>query len=772
MGDIKMFSKFDEQAKKVLVNMQKEMIMLKHPYIGSEHLFLSLLKLGNKEDIKTLNKYGITYENFKEELIKVVGTGKEANDYYLYTPLLRNIIEVAELISGDKKKKNVDSHDLLISIFEEGEGIAIRLLLGMGIDIDTIYDEFDEQFVSNQKNNKKLIIDSFGIDLNKKAKNNEIDPVVGREKEIKRVLEILSRRTKNNPLLIGEAGVGKTAIVEELARILSSGNTYGPLSKKRIVEVSMASLVAGTKYRGEFEERINKIITELEEENDVILFVDEIHTLVGAGGAEGAIDASNILKPALARGKIKIIGATTTEEYKEYIAKDKALSRRFQTVNIKEPTKEVVLQILTKLRPIYESYHKVKISDEILNEIVTLSDRYIHDRMMPDKAIDILDEVCSRTFIKNCKKTNKLDNIYVELNKVKDMKNNSIIMNDFTNALEFRKKEMLLENKKNKYEMNKHINNYHNVSIKDVIEVVESRSKIPVQLEDKNMWLKVKNKINSVVLGQQEAVDTLCDIIKKYNYDTDKKRPISFLFVGPSGVGKTLLVKEYAKNYYKGDSLIRLDMSEYKENHSVSKLIGSPPGYVGYDDNKNVFELVKDNPHSLILLDEIEKASPDVISLFLQILDEGISKNSKGEIINFTNTIIIMTSNIGCEKKKLGFNEETTKTKTDINKVLGVPFVNRINKVLFFNNMDEETILKIIRIKINNLRKKYKDKNINLSISKKVNEEIKQLCEYEIYGARKIDKVINNNLENIIIDNIYNGNKDIKISSINPVEVV
>ena len=487
MGDIKMFSKFDEQAKKVLVNMQKEMIMLKHPYIGSEHLFLSLLKLGNKEDIKTLNKYGITYENFKEELIKVVGTGKEANDYYLYTPLLRNIIEVAELISGDKKKKNVDSHDLLISIFEEGEGIAIRLLLGMGIDIDTIYDEFDEQFVSNQKNNKKLIIDSFGIDLNKKAKNNEIDPVVGREKEIKRVLEILSRRTKNNPLLIGEAGVGKTAIVEELARILSSGNTYGPLSKKRIVEVSMASLVAGTKYRGEFEERINKIITELEEENDVILFVDEIHTLVGAGGAEGAIDASNILKPALARGKIKIIGATTTEEYKEYIAKDKALSRRFQTVNIKEPTKEVVLQILTKLRPIYESYHKVKISDEILNEIVTLSDRYIHDRMMPDKAIDILDEVCSRTFIKNCKKTNKLDNIYVELNKVKDLKNNSIIMNDFTNALEFRKKEMLLENKKNKYEMNKHINNYHNVSIKDVIEVVESRSKIPVQLEDKNM---------------------------------------------------------------------------------------------------------------------------------------------------------------------------------------------------------------------------------------------------------------------------------------------
>ena len=766
-----MFSKFDEQAKKVLVNMQKEMAMLKHPYIGSEHLFLSLLKLGEKDDIKLLNKTGITYDIFKNELIKIVGTGSKENDYYLYTPLLRNIIEVAELISNDKKKKLVDSHDLLLALFEEGEGIAIRILLGMGIDVDTLYDEFDEKFIPNQKNNKKLMIDSFGIDLNKKAKKGEIDPVVGREKEIKRVLEILSRRTKNNPLLIGEAGVGKTAIVEELARILTNNNTYGPLSKKRIVSVSMASLVAGTKYRGEFEERINKIITELEEETDVILFVDEIHTLVGAGGAEGAIDASNILKPALARGKIKIIGATTTEEYKEYIEKDKALSRRFQTVTIKEPDTKTVLQILTKLRPIYEKYHKVKISDEILQEIVTLSNRYIHDRMMPDKAIDVLDEVCSRTFISNCKKTNKLEDIYIELNKIKDLKNDSIIKNDFTNALEFRKKELLLEDKKNKYEMNKQPNNYHNVNIKDVIEVVESRSKIPVLLDDKNMWLKVKNKINKTVLGQQEAVDTLCDIIKKYNYDYDKTKPLSFLFVGPSGVGKTLLVKEYAKNYYKKDSLIRLDMSEYKENHSVSKLIGSPPGYVGYDDNKNVFEQIKDNPHSLILLDEIEKASPDVINLFLQILDEGIAKNSKGEEINFTNTTIIMTSNIGCEKRQLGFNNNQNKN-TDINQVLGISFVNRINKIIFFNQMDEETVLKIIRNKINNLRKKYKDKNINLTISKNIEQEIKDLCEYKTYGARKIDKVIYNSLENIIIDNIYNGNKDIKISSIMNVELV
>lgn len=766
-----MFSKFDEQAKKVLTNMQKEMTSLKHPYIGSEHLFLSILKFGDIEDIKILNKAGITYETFKNELIKVVGTGQKANDYYLYTPLLRNIIEVAELISNDKKKKLVDSHDLLLSIFEEGEGIAIRILLGLGIEIDTLYDEFDEKTIPNTKTNKKLIIESFGIDLNKKAKQNEIDPVVGREKEIKRILEILSRRTKNNPLLIGPAGVGKTAVVEELARILSNNNIYGSLNNKRIISVSMASLVAGTKYRGEFEERINKIITELEEEQDIILFIDEIHTLVGAGGAEGAIDASNILKPSLARGKIKIIGATTTEEYKEYIEKDKALSRRFQTVQIKEPDNKTVLQILNKLKPIYEKYHKVRISDEILQEIITLSNRFITDRKMPDKAIDILDEVCSRTFISNCKKTTKLDNICIELNKIKDLKNDFIIKNDFNNALEFRKKEQQLETKKTKYEMNKQLTTYHNVNMKDVIEVVESRSKIPIILEDKNMWLKVKNKINKKVLGQQEAIDTLCDIIKKYNYNYDKTKPLSFLFVGPSGVGKTLLAKEYAKAYYKKDNLIRLDMSEYKENHSVSKLLGSPPGYVGYDDNKNVFELVKDNPHSLILLDEIEKSSPDVINLFLQILDEGISKNSKGEEINFKNTTIIMTSNIGCEKKQLGFNPTKNKN-TNLNQALGVSFVNRINKVIFFNQMDEETILKIIRSKINDIRKKYKEKNINLTISKKVEQEIKELCEYETYGARKIDKVIYNNLENIIIDNIYNGNKDIKISSIVSVELV
>ena len=392
-----MFKKFNEEAKKVLVNMKKEMVNLRHPYIGSEHLFLSLLKYGNSEDVEKLEKYGLTYKNFKAELINVVGLGKESNDFYLYTPLLRSILENASIASSEKGKDLVDCNDLLLAILDEGEGIAIRIIIGMNVNVDSLYEEF---YTSTPKSNKKskLLIDSYGLNLNEKALNNELDPVIGRDKEIKRVVEILSRRTKNNPLLIGEAGVGKTAIVEELSRLIIN-NKIPTLKNKKIISVSMASLVAGTKYRGEFEERIGKIVKELEKNEDIIVFIDEIHTLVGAGGAEGAIDASNILKPALARGKIRVIGATTTEEYKQFIEKDKALDRRFQTLEIKEPDIEVVKDILKKLTPIYEGYHRVKVSDNIISSIVELSNKYIYDRKMPDKAIDILDEVCSKASI-------------------------------------------------------------------------------------------------------------------------------------------------------------------------------------------------------------------------------------------------------------------------------------------------------------------------------------------------------------------------------------
>ena len=745
-----MFSKYDEEAKKVLVNMQKEMVSLKHPYIGSEHLLLSLLKYGNKDIVNKFKDVGVTYDVFRNELIKVVGIGKSNNDFYLYTPLLRSILEAANIDSSDKGKKQVDTSDLFLALFEEGEGVAIRILLGMDVDVDSLYDDF---YVSKKTKNVKLSVETFGIDLNKKCSSGEIDPVVGRDKEISRLLEILSRRTKNNPLLLGDAGVGKTAIVEELARRLETSNAPSKLIGKRIISVSMASLVAGTKYRGEFEERLEKIIRELEENDDVILFIDEIHTLVGAGGAEGAIDASNILKPALARGKIKVIGATTTSEYKEFIESDKALSRRFQTVVVEEPSLDETINILKKLRPIYENYHKVKISDDVISEIVSLSDRYIYDRKMPDKAIDVMDEVCSRTSV-SLYKSDNMNEIIDKLSEVKNLKNESIMNNNFNEAFLYKKTEMILEDKKNKIELKSANKCYRKIKKDDVFKIVEEKSKIPIYRDTVRAFDKFESFISNAVFGQDEAIKLVCDTFKKKNLSRAKGKPISFLFVGPTGVGKTLLAKEYGKYFY-GDNIIRVDMSEYRESHSVSKMIGSPPGYVGYTDNKNVFEQVKDNPYSLIILDEIEKGSREVINLFLQVLDEGEAKNSKGEVINFSNTTIIMTSNLGCAKSSIGFSDNVN--YEDINKFFGPEFVNRIGNVVKFNKIDDVTARRLVNSKLSNLRKFYKNKDIVCSFSNKLVSEIVNLCQYEKYGARKIDGIISDRVESVIIDKILEG---------------
>lgn len=758
-----MFSKFDEKAKKVLVNMQKEMVSLRHPYVGSEHLLLSLLKYGDPFYIEKLKDVGITYDSFRSELIKVVGIGKNSNDFYLYTPLLRTILESASMDSSDKGKKSVDTSDLFIALFEEGEGVAIRTLVGMNVDIDNLYDDF---FVPSKTRSVKLSVDTFGIDLNKKSLNGELDPVTERDHEISRLIEILSRRSKNNPLLLGEAGVGKTAVVEELARRLASGNVPSNLLGKRIVSVSMASLVAGTKYRGEFEERIEKMIRELEEDDSVILFIDEIHTLVGAGGAEGAIDASNILKPALARGKLRLIGATTTSEYKEFIENDKALSRRFQTVRIDEPSIETTKEILKKLRPIYEEYHRVKISDEVIDEIVSLSSLYIYDRKFPDKAIDVMDEVCSRAFV-SVYKNDDIENISLKLSEVKELKNKSIMNNKFDEAFLYKKTEMILEDKKNRLELKNINKNYKKIKVSDVFKIIEEMSKIPLY-KDSNID-KCKNSIKKKVIGQDDAVSIVCDTFRKRKYSKNSNKPISFLFVGPTGVGKTLLAKEYGKSFY-GDNIIKIDMSEYKEGHSISKMIGSPPGYVGYSDNKNVFEQIKDNPYSLIILDEIEKASHEVINLFLQILDEGVATNSKGEKINFSNTTIIMTSNLGFKKNNIGF--EGGYTNRDINKFFGVEFVNRIGSVIKFNSIDLDSSKKLIRMKLNNLRKFYKEKGVVCSFSNNLLIEISDLCEYDKYGARKIDDVITNNVEELIVSKMMNGENKIKVSSIKDAKVV
>ncbi len=763
-----MFKKFDEEAKKVLVNMRSEMVNLRHPYIGSEHLFLSILKCGNKDIIEKLEKYGVTYKSFKTELINIVGLGKESNDFYLYTPLLRNVLQVASDNAIDKGKEYVDVNDLLLSLLEEGDGIAIRIMIGMNINVSKMYEEFLTKNVKPHKKSK-MLIDSFGVNLNEKVKNNEIDPVIGRDKEIKRMIEILSRRCKNNPLLIGEAGVGKTAIVEELARMIENDKVY-TLKNKKIISISMANLVAGTKYRGEFEERLGKIIKELEKCDDVIVFIDEIHTLVGAGGAEGAIDASNILKPALARGKIKIIGATTTEEYKKFIEKDKALERRFQILEVKEPSLEVVSDILKKLTPIYEGYHKVKLSDSIINSIVELSNKYIYDRKMPDKAIDILDEVCSKVSITTSKKEEQLEELKSKIQITKKLKNTSIINNNFADAVSYKKEENKLFDELNKLELkNSNEESLKVVTIKDVKEVIYEKSKIPVYEKENSQDLKnFRTKLNNIVIGQEDAVNVLYNTTKKIRYGYKKTNaPYSYLFVGKTGVGKTLLAKEYAKLCYGVDNFIRIDMSEYKEPHSISKLIGSPAGYVGYDDNKNVFEEVRDKPYSVILLDEVEKSCKEVLNLFLQILDEGKIKDSKKNTIRFDNTIIIMTSNLGTSTNNIGFNSKKEEANfKELQDFFGIEFLNRITNIVYFNNLTEKDIEKIVNKKVLELKKNYQQRNIKFTINKKILNEIINLCEYEKYGARQIDKVISDYLENVIIDKLIEGTNDIKINKL------
>lgn len=764
-----MFGNFSEEAQNILVKAKLEMLELKHPYIGTEHLVLSMLS--NSKKIKEkLSSYHLDYEIFKKEIIKVLGIGEENNSLFLYTPLLKKIINSAILDSKDNNDGVVTTEHLFSSLLEEGEGVAIRIFLSMGIDINAMYAEFATSLVKKvkPKKNRKLLIEELGINLNEKAKNNLTDPVIDRDKEIERVLEILCRRTKNNPILIGNAGVGKTAIVEELAKRIVKNEVPDYLKNKKIISLDMATTVAGTKYRGEFEERMKKILNEIETNDDIILFIDEIHTLVGAGGAEGAIDASNILKPALARGHLRCIGATTVEEYKKFIEKDKALERRFQKVNIEEPSYEKTLEILTKLKPIYEKFHKVILQPELLEDIVKLSAKYIYDRSEPDKSIDIMDEVCSRVSIKETKIDKEITSLELEIDKLDKLKNSYIIENNIDKAYTYRKKEIVLQEKLNNLMLNINRNNKI-VTIKDVANVIHTKTQIPVYeilKDDAKVVKNIEKQLRDSIVGQDEAIKNLIDITKriKFGYKSDNKC-ISFLFVGPSGTGKTALSKIYANLLVGGKNLIRLDMSEYADVTSVNKIVGSAPGYVGYDDNKNILDEIRNKPYSVILLDEIEKAHPQVINLFYQILDDGLIKDSKGNTIKFNNNIIIMTSNIGYEKNNVGFNNKAESTVlNELKNELSLPFVNRIDNIILFNHLTEENIRNIIKNKINVLKKKYA--NVTIKISKNAVNEIVELSNYYDFGARKVDKIIKSKLENVIIDSILDNKSTVFITSL------
>ena len=759
-----MFGNFEEEARKVLVNAKKEMYELNHPYVSSEHLLLAILK-GNNEISEKLKSFDLDYNRFKDEIIKIIGKGSKHSEWFLYTPLLKRILENAVIDAKDNNNGVVTIDHLFTSLLDEGEGVAIRILIGMNIDIDELYSEFVNKIVS-KKSGKKLLIDDIGVDLNKKALNGNLDPVTGRDEEIKRVLEILSRRYKNNPLLIGEAGVGKTAIVEELANMIVRGEVPLALRNKRIISLDMASAVAGTKYRGEFEERMNKILKEIEEDNDIILFIDEIHTLVGAGGAEGAIDASNIFKPALARGKIRCIGATTTLEYKKYIEKDSALERRFQTVMINEPSKKTVKSILMNLKDIYEGYHKVIIDEDIIDLIINLSSKYIYNRNEPDRSIDILDEVSAKVSLKESKDLKEYGTYNKKLKEVIKNKKKAIIDNDFDRASQFKNEEFSLMNKINNLELSLYKKHDRKVTKLDVASVINMKTGIPIYeiLNEKSKLIKHTEKILSKhIVGQDEALKEVSKVAKKIKLGFNDKC-FSFLFCGPSGVGKTLLAKTFGENLVGVDNIIRLDMSEYKEAHSISKLIGSPPGYVGYDDNTDIFEEIRNKPYSLLILYEIEKAHTNIINLFLQILDEGKVKNSKGKIIRFDNVVIIMTSNVGFHEINVGFNNSNSKISR-LNDNFSIPFMNRVDKVICFNFLNEDNILKIIRMQLRDFKNKYSDK-IKIKISKDVENEILSLSNYEEYGARKISKIIKDRLESFVIDEIIDGKTEVYIKNL------
>ena len=759
-----MFGNFEEEARKVLVNAKKEMYELNHPYVSSEHLLLAILK-GDNEISDKLKSFNLDYNRFKEEVINIIGKGSKHSEWFLYTPLLKRILENATLGAKDNNNGVVTINHLFASLLDEGEGVAIRILIGMDIDIDELYNEFTDKII-NKKSHKKLLIDEIGVDLNKKAMNGNLDPVTGRSEEIRRVLEILSRRCKNNPLLIGEAGVGKTAIVEELANMIVRGEVPLSLKNKRIISLDMASSVAGTKYRGEFEERMNKILKEIEENDDIILFIDEIHTLVGAGGAEGAIDASNIFKPALARGKIRCIGATTIDEYKKYIEKDSALERRFQKVMIEAPSEETVKDILMNLKEIYEGYHKVIIDEEIIDLIINLSSKYIYNRNEPDRSIDILDEVSAKVSLKESKGLKEYSFYNKKLKEVINNKKKAILNNDFDKASNYKTEEFSLMNKINNLELSLYKSHSKKVTKLDVAEVINMKTGIPIYeiLNEKNKLIKQTEKILSKnIIGQDEALKEVAKVAKKIKLGFNDKC-YSFLFCGPSGVGKTALAKIFGENLVGINNIIKLDMSEYKEAHSISKIIGSPPGYVGYEDTSNILEEIRNKPYSVVILDEIEKAHTNIINLFLQVLDEGKIKNSKGKVVRFDNVVIIMTSNVGFHEINVGFNNKNTKISR-LNDSFSIPFMNRVDKVICFNPLNEEDILKIIRMNLKKFKDKY-SKKIKIRISKEVEKEILNLSNYEEYGARKIAKIIKDKIETIVIDKIIDGKEEVYIKNL------
>lgn len=793
------FKGFTEKANKALNLAIESAEEMRHNYVGTEHILYGLVKEGSGVAATALNECGVTEDALREKLESINGTMSlvelTPDDF---TPRTKRVLRAAVIISSKTGYTYVGTEHLLLAILSESDSYAVAFLEEFGVSVERLaqavskgmqggaddgFGGFENESAPNGSQKGGSALDKFGRDLTQAAKNGEIDPVIGREKEIQRVIQILSRRTKNNPVLIGEPGVGKTAVAEGLALEIAKGNVPEILKDKRVVSLDLTGMVAGAKYRGDFEERIKAAIDEVKKSKNTILFIDELHTIVGAGAAEGSADAANILKPSLARGDFQVIGATTLNEYRKYIEKDAALERRFQPVKVGEPTPEQAVQILKGLRDSYEAHHKVKITDEAINAAVTLSSRYIADRYLPDKAIDLIDEGASKVRLASLTSPDNVKELEDEIADYEKEKASAINEQDFERAARLRDEQKELQTKlddaKKKWQEQQK-GNSGEVTAEDIAKIVSEWTGIPVvQLtkEESERLLNMENVLHERVIGQSEAVTAIAKAIRRGRVGLkDPKRPVgSFIFLGPTGVGKTELCKALAEAMF-GDenAMLRLDMSEYMEKHTVSKLIGSPPGYVGFEEGGQLTEKVRRKPYSVVLFDEIEKAHPDVFNMLLQILEDGRLTDSQGRTVDFKNTIIIMTSNVGArliteKQSSLGFNSENENAEEsekkdikelvtgELRKVFRPEFLNRVDDIIVFNKLNKDEIKQIAVKMLKTLENRLDKMNIKISFTDNAISEIADKGFDENYGARPLRRAIQNEIEDPLSEQMLEG---------------
>ena len=792
--------KFTNSAEQALELANELAAKLGHNYIGTEHILYGLVEEGNGVASKVLSNQGVTSEAVLGEIEELIGVSEEKPiedvESIGFTPRSKRVIENSFIEARRLNSQYIGTEHILCGIMREGDSVAVRIMMDLNVNPKKLYNEIvnaineaESKEISSKKSanngsyNSTPTLNQYGSDLTKKAREGKLDPVIGRRTEIDRVIQILSRRTKNNPCLIGEPGVGKTAIAEGLAEKIVAGDVPETLKNKRVVSIDISGMVAGAKYRGDFEERIKKSLEEVKKAGDVILFIDEIHTIVGAGSAEGAVDAANILKPLLARGEVQVVGATTTTEYRKYIGKDAALERRFSPVTVNEPTEEDTIKILEGLRDKYEAHHNVKITDESIKAAVELSTRYVNDRYLPDKAIDLIDEAASRVKMQTYTKPDSMRNLEDEIEKVSKEKEEAIATQNFEKAAKLRdtekSKKQKLEEEQTKWKED-NTKKVMVLSKEDIAHVIASWTGIPVSKITETETEKLRHleeNLHKRVVGQDEAVSAVSKAIRRGRVGlTDPNRPTgSFLFLGPTGVGKTELAKALAEAMFGNeDSMIRVDMSEFMESHSVAKLIGSPPGYVGYDEGGQLTEKVRRRPYSVILFDEVEKAHPDVMNMLLQILEDGRLTDSQGRTVNFKNTVIIMTSNVGAklitDKNKLGFsggNEKENKKQeyedikkevmAELKKQFRPELINRIDDIIVFHKLENDDVKKIIEIMLSQVTKRLEKQDIKIEIDDSVKELIAKKGVDNNYGARPLRRAIQNMLEDKIAEAILDG---------------